>query len=405
MNIYLSGINGTGIGPLALMAGDAGFKVFGSDLSRGAIYDDIIESGAEFEIGAQDGKFLQRMHSKHHIDWLVYTSALTSDHPELVLAGKLGIKATKRDDLMNYIIKEKGLELIAVAGTHGKTTTTAMLVWAFQRLGLPLSYVVGTTLPFAKSGHYDPNAKYIAYECDEYDRNFIKFHPELALITTVGHDHIDIYPTEASYKQAFEQFEAQSQQVIRSTELIVDPGLKLPGEHNRENANLVLAALQQLGVLQGLPLQRGAELLNAFPGSNRRFERLADGLYTDYAHHPDEVTATVQMARELSDKVAVIYQPHQNTRQHQVKEGYKGAFLGADKIFWLPTYLTREDPSLPVLTPSDFIATLANKEAAEAAELDDKLLEVIKKLRNSGYLVVMMAAGPADSWLREHFGL
>jgi UDP-N-acetylmuramate--alanine ligase len=402
MNIYFSGINGTGIGPLALLAADAGFKVFGSDLNRGAIYDDIAASGAEFEIGAQDGQFLQKVHNQRGIDWFVCTSALPADHPELVLAHKLGIRATKRDDLINYIIKEKGLELVAVAGTHGKTTTTAMLVWAFEQLGLPLSYVVGTTLPFAKSGHFDENAKYIAYECDEYDRNFLKFYPELSLITTVGYDHIDVYPTEASYRQAFEQFEAQSKQVIRSAELTVDPEFKLPGKHNRENANLILAALQQLGVLQGSTLQKGLEALNTFPGRNRRCEKLIDGLYTDYAHHPDEVAATVQMARELNDKVAVIYQPHQNTRQHQVKSGYQDAFNGATRLFWLPTYLAREDPSLPVITPAEFVTGLTNKSVAEPAEVGDRLLATIKNLLNNGYLVLLMTAGPADTWLRDN---
>jgi UDP-N-acetylmuramate--alanine ligase len=403
MNIYFSGINGTGIGPLALLASDAGFKVFGSDLDKGAVYDDIVASGAEFKVGPQDGGFLQKVHEQHGIDWFVYTSALPDDHPELVLAGKLGIKVTKRDDLMNYIIKDRGLKLLAVAGTHGKTTTTAMIAWVFQQLGLPLSYVVGTTLSFAPSGRLDPNAKYIAYECDEYDRNFLKFRPTLAAITTVAYDHIDIYPTEADYKQAFEQFESQSERVIKSASLPLAPGLKLPGQHNRENANLVLAILKQLGILEGPSLQDAVEILNQFPGSNRRFERLADGLYTDYAHHPDEVMATLQMARELNDKVAVIYQPHQNTRQHQVKDGYKEAFVGASKVFWLPTYLTREDPALPVITPVEFIDSMANKEVAQPAELDARLVADIKQLLREGFLVLLLAAGPADAWLRQHF--
>ncbi|MDR0398100.1 MAG: Mur ligase domain-containing protein [Candidatus Nomurabacteria bacterium] len=402
MNIYFSGINGTGIGPLALLAADAGFKVFGSDLNRGAIYDDIVASGAEFRIGKQDEQFLQHVHNTHGVDWLVYTSALPDSHPELTLAEKLGIKTTKRDDLMNYIIEEKGLKLIAVAGTHGKTTTTAMLVWVFKQLGLPLSYVVGTTLPFASSGHFNQGAKYIAYECDEYDRNFLKFNPELALITTVSYDHIDIYPTEANYKQAFKQFEAQSSKVIQSAKLSMNSSLNLPGSHNRENANLVLAALKQLNVLQVPYLQKAVDILNKFPGSNRRFERLMDGLYTDYAHHPDEVAATVQMALEVSDKVAVIYQPHQNTRQHQVREGYKNAFNGVNKLFWLPTYLAREDPSLPVISPAEFIAELSNKSIARPADINDELLANIKQLINNGYLVLLMAAGPADNWLRGH---
>ncbi|MDR0591074.1 MAG: Mur ligase domain-containing protein [Candidatus Nomurabacteria bacterium] len=398
MNIYFSGIGGTGIGPLALLASDAGLKVFGSDLARGAVYDDILESGAELEIGPQDGKFLQKVYDRHGINWFVHTSALPSDHPELVLAKKLGIKVTKRDDLINYIINEKNLELIAIAGTHGKTTTTAMMIWACQQLSLPISYAVGTTLPFARSGQLDSNSKYLVYECDEYDRNFLKFRPKLALITTVSYDHTDIYPTKEDYRRAFEQFEARSEQVVHSAKNAA-AGLTLPGQHNRANATLVIDGLAKLGIEVDQAKLVGT--LNRFPGSNRRFEKLAEGLYTDYAHHPDEIAATIQMARELSDKVAVIYQPHQNTRQHQVKSGYVHAFDQASKVFWLPTYLTREDPSLPVITPAEFIDRLANKQAAQPAELNDELWLEIQKLRSEGFLVLLLAAGPADSWLRQ----
>jgi UDP-N-acetylmuramate--alanine ligase len=418
MNIYFSGINGTGIGPLALLAADAGFKVFGSDLARGAVYGDILESGAEFEIGEQNGDFLQKMHSKHGIDWFVYTSALPADHPELVLAQQLSIKTTKRDDLINLIIKQKNLKLIAVAGTHGKTTTTGMIAWVFQQLGLPLCYVVGTTLPFAPSGKFDPNAKYIAYECDEYDRNFLKFHPDLAIITTVDYDHPDIYPTREDYDAAFKRFESQSKVVVAyDTDIADRDGLKtldlvdkaaasrrinelnIIGRHDREDAYLVLTALEN-----HLRLDRSeiAKALDSFPGTSRRFEKLADGLHTDYAHHPAEIAAVIKKAREVSDKVAVIYQPHQNTRQHQVKDGYKQAFKHADRLFWLPTYLTREDPDLPIIAPEEFIAMLADPKIAEPAELDSELIARAKDLRAKGYLVVLMTAGPADDWLRQH---
>jgi UDP-N-acetylmuramate--alanine ligase len=99
--------------------------------------------------------------------------------------------------------------------------------------------------------------------------------------------------------------------------------------------------------------------------------------------------------------VVVVYQPHQNTRQHEVQDLYYDAFIGASKIFWLPTYLTRENPDLSVITPIDFINQLSNAEVAEAAELDDDLWAEICKYRDDGYLVILMSAGPADEWLRE----
>ncbi|MCL2869477.1 Mur ligase domain-containing protein [Candidatus Saccharibacteria bacterium] len=400
MNIFFSGINGTGIGPLALLANDAGFKVFGSDTTRGAVYDDLTARGIDFDIGAQDGAFLQQVYNEHGVDWFVYTSALTDDHPELVLARKLGIKTSKRDDLINLIIKEKGLKLVAIAGTHGKTTVTAMLIWAFKQLNLPLSYLVGTTLSFAPSGQLDQNGRYFVYECDEYDRNFLKFKPDLALITNVSFDHPNIYPTKADYDEAFDQFMHQSLAVIKSRSSALR-GLNLPGKHNRINATLVIDALIKLGI--ETDQAKLVSILNDFPGASRRFEKLANNLYTDYAHHPEEVANTVAMARELSDKVAIIYQPHQNTRQHQVKDGYSRAFTGASRVFWLPTYLTREDPNLPVLTPQDLIANLADPSIAQPANLDEKLVQDIKQLLKDGYLVVLMSAGSADSWLRQNF--
>ena len=127
MNIYISGISGTGMGPLALMAKAAGFDVCGSDLNKGAIYDELKKSGIEVKIGEQDGEFLKER--LDNLDWFVHTSALPADHPELVMAREAGIKCTKRDELTAFLVEELGLKMIAVAGTHGKTTTTSMIVW------------------------------------------------------------------------------------------------------------------------------------------------------------------------------------------------------------------------------------------------------------------------------------
>ena len=151
------------------------------------------------------------------------------------------------------------------------------------------------------------------------------------------------------------------------------------------------------------------EILSKFPGVGRRFEKISDGVYTDYAHHPEEIAATmgiVKVEKRLHGKkgIVAIYQPHQNTRQHEVRDGYFDAFLGADKVYWLPTYLTRENPDLPVLSPEELIDGLANKDVAEAAELDDGLAEKLRKYVADGYLVILMTAGPADGWLREKFG-
>ena len=428
MNIYISGISGTGMGPLALMAKNAGYQVFGSDRSRGAISYELDQANIPFEVGNQDGSFLKQIHESHHLDWFVYTSALPEDHPELKLAKSLGLKISKRDELTAYLVKILGLKMVAIAGTHGKTTTTSMLIWVTQKLQLPTAYIVGSTLSFAPSGSYHPNDQYFIYEADEYDRNFLRYEPWLSLITFVSYDHPDIYPSEADYHQAFLQFEKQSQSLIFASPAatppnlsilsghplqvlnIPDPRFTLAGSARREDANLVFHAIKQILADQPdhsqISDQQILDILNQFPGVGRRFERLKDGLYSDYAHHPEEIKATVEIAKEEAEKfgktgVVVVYEPHQNTRQHEVFHLYKNVFQGVDHLFWLPTYLTRENQSLKIFTPSDFIKTLDNQAVAVPAELNEDLKSKLKDLYQQNYLIILMSAGPADQWFRD----
>lgn len=412
MNIYISGISGTGMGPLALMAQGAGMTVFGSDQQPGAVTSELVNNGIKVCLGEQDGEFLKARAKSERVDWFVYTSALPEDHPELAMARKLKIKhITKRDELISYLIKKLKLKMVAVAGTHGKTTTTAMIVWACLQLGIPVSYLIGTTLPFAPAGNYDKKSKYFVYEADEYDRNFLSFHPWLAVITTATYDHPDIYPDMQSYQEAFRQFEAQSEMVIHGDEIAAD--VELAGEARRYDATLAIDA-----VLRIMPEARGlarftnsrrkkvVQAINRFPGVGRRFEQVSEGFYSDYAHHPEEVQATIQIALEEAERrglkgVVAVYEPHQNTRQVGVRDSYKDAFDGVSKLYWVPTYLTREDESLRTLKPADFIEKLSNKKNAEVAKLDEKLGEELLKWHDKGYLVLLMTAGPGDLWLRK----
>ena len=412
MNIYFSGIGGVGIGPLAEIAHDAGYYVTGSDRSDSLMTNRLAKHAIQVDIGAQDGTYLQAVHDKSPLDWFIYTAALSDNHPELVLAKRLGIRTAKRDELLAHIIADKNLQLIAIAGTHGKTTTTGMMVWTLQQLGIPVSYSIGTTISFGPSGKFDPASKYFVYECDEFDRNFLHFKPFLSIITSVDYDHPDTYPTEHEYLEAFSQFAAGSKQAFawddqhpeiydgQNHVSLIEPAqvnqqLRLGGLHNRRNATLVQIAIRRLGITQNT-----TDILSNFPGTDRRFEKLADNLYSDYGHHPVEIAATLQMARELSDHVVLIYQPHQNTRQHEIISQYKDQFELADEIYWLPTYLSREDPNLPILTPEQLTANLTNKAHVHIAELDQSLWSIIEQARRDGKLVIGMGAGSIDSWLR-----
>ncbi|MBR3269649.1 hypothetical protein IKG07_00090 [Candidatus Saccharibacteria bacterium] len=404
MKIYISGISGTGMGPLALMAAKAGISVCGSDLHEGAIYQELVDAGVDVKIGEQDGEFLKSK-IEDGVEWFVHTSALPLGAPEMKIAKEAGIRISKRDNLTEFLVEKLGLKMVGVAGTHGKTTTTSMIIWTCIRLGLPVSYVVGTTLGFATSGSYKDGDKYFIYEADEYDRNFLKFHPWLAVIVSVSYDHPDIYKTPEEYVAAFEQFKSQSEMIISECNF---EDFKLAGEARRFDAGLAFEAVKKIVKNEGLEISDDEiiKVLNEFPGVGRRFEKLADGIYTDYAHHPEEIKATMDVALDEMDikgkkGVVVVYQPHQNTRQHEVQDLYYDAFIGATRIFWLPTYLTREDESLPILTPMDFINGLNNAEVAEPAEMNDELWNEISKYNNDGYLVILMTAGPADEWLRK----
>lgn len=411
MKIYFGGIGGVGIGPLAQIALDAGYLVCGSEPNLGLMRDELEARQVDISFD-QSGQFLSTTHGAQPVDWYVYTAAMPLDHPELETARRLGIKISKRDEFLAELIKVKNLKLIAVAGTHGKTTTTGMLSWALRQLGVAVSYSVGTTLSWGPSGVFDPQSQYFVYECDEFDRNFLHFQPYLSIITSIEHDHPDTYPTQADYLQAFAQFIDQSERVImwshdgqaltsaNSTIWCLGENeiadVSLAGRHNRQNATLVLKALERLEI-GDYPAALGA--VESFPGTNRRFEKLADNLYSDYGHTPTEIAATLQMARELSDKVTLVYQPHQNNRQHEIRNQYNGVvFAEANKVYWLPTYLSRENPDLEILTPEELTRELSG---VTISALDDRLWQEIETARQNGNLVLCMGAGDIDNWLRS----
>lgn len=414
MNVYFAGIGGVALGPLAEIARDLGYTVSGSDPNEGLMTKRLAETGIVVSTD-QSGGFLQAQHRKNPIDWFIYTSAMPQDHPELVHARQLGIThVVKRNEFINFILAEKQLKMIAIAGTHGKTTTTAMFVWAMQQLGIPVSYSIGTTISFGPSGKYTPDSEYFIYECDEFDRNFLAFTPDISLITSIDYDHPDTYPTRIDYAAAFTQFMKQSSQVIMWKHDVIEGLLppqtawqlgdnevidfRLAGIHNRANATLIAKAMEYLS-LSDQNLLRDA--LNGFPGSARRFEKLGDNLYTDYGHHPAEIAATLQLARELSEHVVLVYQPHQNVRQHQIRSEYTDCMQLAERIYWLPTYLTREDPALPVLSPEELTVDLVNRDVVTYTDLNSELWSKIASARAEGKLVLCMGAGTIDGWLRK----
>jgi len=421
MHIYFSGIGGTGIGPLALICQQAGFDVSGSDMQDSQYTDYLAKHGVNLHIG-QTTEQIQAVHNLKPIDWIVFSSAITTQnpkHPELLFAQANHIKTSKRDECLNMLIKEKNLKLIAVAGTHGKTTTTAMLVWLFEQLKIPLSYSVGAKMSFGPMGQFDPKSQYFVYECDEFDRNFLSFYPDLSIITAVDWDHHEIYPTREDYIQAFGRFISQSHETLiydkdanylsfdgQSAKILPAESegtnsIKLAGAYIRQNAYLCVQAMHSLF---GLPLDQIINAINLFPGVGRRFEKIANNIYSDYAHTPEEIQATLQKASELSKDVVVAYEPLTDRRQHYMQDQYRDVFNKAKMVYWLPSYLAREDPSLPILQPEDLIKHLSPETVAQPAQKNQQLKNDLAQAANNGSLVICIAGGGGgslDEWARK----
>lgn len=430
MHIYFSGIGGAGIGPLAQIAHQAGYTVSGSDKQDSSYIEYLRKHGiTNIHIGQERGA-IAKIHEQKPIDWFVYTSALPLENPnapELVYCREQSIKTSKRDELLNLILSEKKLRLIAVAGTHGKTTTTAMTTWLFRQLGESISYLLPAKTSFAEMGAFDPASKYFVYEADEFDRNFLAFEPNISLITGVSWDHHEIFPTREDYRAAFAEFIEQSThtfiweedgQYLGSQETaaisVQDSGnpriqeIQLIGQYNRLDAWL---AVQAVHYATSQPIEKLVEIVSRFPGLSRRMEQVMPGLYSDYAHTPEKIrgamSVATEMAAESGQNLAVVYEPLTNRRQHFMIEDYKDCFDGATKVYWIPSYLAREDPSQRVIPPSELITHLADPSIAVALERGDELKKAIQTHLENGDMVVCMAGGGGDSlddWLHKEFG-
>lgn len=429
MHIFFSGIGGTAIGPLAMIAQQAGYEVSGSDKQNSQYIEYLRKHGiTNIHIG-QNREQIATIHDAHPIDWYVYSSAVAMENPnapELQFCREQDIQTSKRDELLNLILQEKSLKLIAIAGTHGKTTTTALVIWLFKQLGIPISYSVGAKISFGDMGQYVAGSEYFVYECDEFDRNFLAFEPQLSLITGVSWDHHEIFPTREDYQQAFHEFLDQSRKTVLWQEDYdylglsandaydcLDSGnpaighLSLFGRYNRLDAWL---AIQAVHSVTQEPVETLVSHANRFPGLQRRMEQIVPNLYSDYAHTPEKIRGAMSVALEMATKtkqpVVVVYEPLTNRRQHYMLDDYHDCFEGASQVYWIPSYLAREDPSQRVISPEELISHLSDPTIAAPAERNEALQHLIQKHLDDGDMVVCIAGGGGDSldeWVRKRF--
>jgi UDP-N-acetylmuramate--alanine ligase len=417
MHIYFIGIGGSGLSPLAQLALDCGYEVSGSDLQRGFGTLAVEKRGVLVNYHANPD-YIRELNQTNPIDFIVYTAACKPDDPELLFAKSHNIKTGKRDSFINKITAEKKLKMLAVAGTHGKTTTTAMVVWLFKQFNLPISYLIGSNISFGPASQYQEGSEYFVYEADEFDRNFLHYNPFASVITNIDYDHPDTYPTKQEYYKAFSDFslrcshlftwqderlklEASSHATFLPNE-DTELNITLFGLHNRNNMRLALNLFHH--VAGSLDDEDSLKVANLFPGTQRRFEKIEKNIYSDYAHHPTEISATLQLASEIAKNIVVVYQPHQNVRQHEIKSLYDHCFDLASKIYWLPTYLSRENENLEILSPSQLSLHVSQNKKILISELNDDLkLKIFKELSQPATIVVGMGAGSIDQWMRTNF--
>ncbi|MET7730605.1 UDP-N-acetylmuramate--L-alanine ligase [Streptomyces sp. NPDC005402] len=436
---HFIGIGGAGMSGIAKILAQRGAKVAGSDAKESATADALRALGATVHIG----------HAAEHLasdaTCVVVSSAIRADNPELARAAELGIPVVHRSDALASLMD--GLRPIAVAGTHGKTTTTSMLAVSLSELGLKPSYAIGGDLDAPGSNALHGEGEIFVAEADESDRSFHKYAPEVAIILNVELDHHANY---ASMDEIYESFETFVGRIAGGGTLIVNAdhegareltrrvtasgvrvvtygdaedadvrvlsvvaqGLKsevtveldgspltftvsVPGRHYAHNAVAALAA----GVALGVPAAELAPALAAYTGVKRRLQLKGEAagvqVIDSYAHHPTEMTADLEAMRAAAGdaRILVVFQPHLFSRTQELGKEMGDALALADGSLVLDIYPAREDP-IPGVT-SELIIGAARAAGADVTPVHDKadVPEVVAGMAKAGDLVLTMGAG------------
>lgn len=430
--IHFVGIAGAGMRALAELLVRRGVAVTGCDAAPGDVHD-LVALGIA----------VARGHDPVHVEnarAVVVTSAVPRDHPELEWARQRGIPVIRRAEALGEATA--GAELVAVAGTHGKSTTTVMAAEALTAAGLDPTVLVGARVR-AWRGHLRAGGPLYVVEADEYDRSFLTLSPTVAVITNIEADHLDIYRDLADIRAAFAEFAARARTVVISAddpqaamlpftataefvpfgleapgarltaaavrlertgsrfevrvdgETVGEVHLRVPGVHNVRNALAALGA----GLAEGRTVAAMAPGLEAFAGVERRFERVGDAggvtVVDDYAHHPTEIAATVAAAREAfpGRRLVVAFQPHLYTRTRDFAPAFATALSGADALFLADIYPAREQP-IPGVTAGlivDALGPARDKLRWQGAR--EELAAALAAFVRDGDVVLTMGAG------------
>ncbi len=431
--VHFVGIGGIGMSALAELLIGRGKRVTGSDVKTSPIVERLRTLGVRVGVG-------HREDAVAGADLVVATSAARLDNPELLEAERRGIPVVKRARLLGWLMSESyGL---AVAGTHGKTTTTGMVAFVLQRAGLdPTALIGGEPLDFPSHGLLGAG-RYLVAEADEFDRSFLQLWPRVAIITSVEADHLDCYSDLEDIARTFAQFASRvppegllvtcaDDPVLREMSLEVPrqsygfaedadwrlvecrplpprgtwftfttPAgiphqceLRLPGNHYAQNALAAIVAASHVGVEPG----RAAEILAAFHNARRRFELVGEVagvvVIDDYAHHPTAARETLRAARERhAGGIWCVFQPHTANRTARLLEQFARSFDDADHLLLLPIYHPAGREEGDSVSSLDLLAAMRHPDAryVEGIVQAASLLEAEV---TSGDMVITMGAG------------
>ncbi len=427
--MYFLGIGGIGMSALARYFNLQGKQIFGYDLTPTPLTDELAAEGMHIHFEEDPGQI------PPGIDLAVFTPAIPDRNKELAWMKANKTPLLKRAELIGQLSREHFT--IAVAGTHGKTSITAIAAHLLKSAGLKLTaFVGGICLNYRSNLIYSETTDYLLVEADEFDRSFLQLQPDIALISSMDADHLDIYKNKSGLTAAFEQFAGlpgKSGTLIRHKALaafpssesntvtygigggatigaknirvrevkfvfdletggqkIADIAMKIPGRHYIENALAAAAISLQLG-LDAEQIKTGLE---SFKGVERRFEVRINNkdlvFIDDYAHHPEEINATIEAVRTLypDQKLTVVFQPHLFSRTRDFAEGFAGALSKADRVFLLDIYPAREKP-IPGVSSESILARMTIDEKSIVNKT--RLLENFRQ--NNYRLVLSMGAG------------
>ncbi|MGB3988818.1 MAG: Mur ligase domain-containing protein [Minisyncoccales bacterium] len=424
MKIHFIGIGGIGVSSLAFYFLNRGDSITGSDLKESDITRSLEKFGAKIIIGNHSPKNITK-----EVDLVIHTPAIKEDNPEIKKAKKNNIRTESYPEALGRLTKD--YFTIAVSGTHGKSTTTAMLSLILIEAGLDPTVIIGTKLKEFGNLNFRPGkSKYLLIEADEYKRSFLNYNPKLIVVTNIEEDHLDYYKDRNEIIKSFKAFFSRLDKGGKIIANYDDPGvvdalkrtkgviyydqsdsiakeirkiLKVPGEHNVLNA---LAAYNAANLL-GISKTKTLSALSKFKGSWRRFEVHKSGykgitLISDYAHHPTEVEKTLKAIRDRYPKKRIIsfFQPHQYERtKHFFKEFVKVfAEAPVDKVIFLEIYKVtgREGRVVCDKINSKKMAEAVGKESVYKKELSDANL-YLKRILKKRDVLIFMGAGDINN--------